>query len=553
MTNKEAAAWDWFRKAFGKAGKPIQWAGKKAGEGAAGPAHQVLTHAEKAFDDAVAVAKQNLDDSIDKAVQKSKKNLDDVISKGLQSGKETTRAEAMKSIRNISAAAGAGSVVGAVASPEDREAGAIRGAFGGILGGTIGAAWGHKKNPTVETFLPMVGAIVGGITGGKTGKKKEQMMGYKYAGVILDWYDDQGATLKHKFPTAEELPEQIKQASIPPKEKLGIEDFALVAIDEGHAFRKYACIDPGTTMMSVLYFMEHGDKLPEGAQKLAAANLVDACIHHQILPPEALTKMAGKAGDVVDITGQSPKPHIKKAASESDDDYAVVSPDGTRKYPIHTWDLVKRAEDYFTDYRNHMHPEARRQFATKLAQKSFIIGYPISEEIRNLGAQGYADDDYMRAAVDMRKVACPQDQGACEFLDELFEKRAEMHPEVYAECLRRVDVDQGLDKTWDHLVIDPWSSTFGVKTASTIVWQQGAERVTDNELHNLARNYPARIQDMFSEDFVKEFQKDPEAMFKSLPDPQKKLLARLANDSSSQGGSETNPSGSPESKLLGLG
>jgi hypothetical protein len=115
----------------------------------------------------------------------------------------------------------------------------------------------------------------------------------RFAGVVIDWFDDKGATLKGLFPTEDTLPEMIKSASIKDKDSLPNEAFALIANDSGHLLRKYACYDAGTTAMSVIYFMEHGDKLPEEVQKTAAAKLTNACCEYGILPPEALTKIAG--------------------------------------------------------------------------------------------------------------------------------------------------------------------------------------------------------------------------------------------------------------------
>ena len=111
----------------------------------------------------------------------------------------------------------------------------------------------------------------------------------RFSGVTLDYYDDRGEFLKTHFPTVEDVPDLIKAASIRDKDGLPNEAFALVASDEGRVMRKYACYDPGTTAMSVMYFMEHKDKLPEGAVKMAAANLTLACIFCQrqsrVLPP----------------------------------------------------------------------------------------------------------------------------------------------------------------------------------------------------------------------------------------------------------------------------
>jgi hypothetical protein len=440
--------------------------------------------------------------------------------------------------------------------------------------------------------------------------------GFKFAGVTVDYYDDRGETLRGKFPTPDALPEMIKSANVQPKEELVNEDFALVMVDEGHVFRKFACVDPGTTAMSVVYFMEHGDKLPEAAQKLAAANLVQACLDHDIMPPAEMSKVAkiskglqelaarkghvfgghagnryaahhagqtaarmrsksgvdagvrfaegagkqsrkasrealDKAANVVNVTGQRPEPRLVSNLPTDENDYAVKLADGSLHYPIDTWDRVKRAEAYWADHNHEMEPPIRRQYAVKLAQKSFILGYPLAEDIVQHGARSYHSAGHLRHAIEMRKVACAPDSHGREFLEELFTKHAEINPEVYAECLHQFDVMEGLDKGWDRIVLDPWASTFGVKTASEVVWEQGAERVTAEELHNMANNWSDDLEQQFSQDFVDAFQKDPVALFNSMPDPQKKILARMANDSSAYGGSEMAPTKAPEQAMTG--
>lgn len=370
---------------------------------------------------------------------------------------------------------------------------------------------------------------------------------FKLAAVTIDWFDDNGETLKKKFPAVESLPDIIKEADLKPKEKLANEQFALVAIDGGHVFRKYACHDPGATAMSVIYFMEHGDKLPEGAQKLAATNLMTACITHGLTPPPAITKIADASvfletppprQNMAHITGQAPAPIIKEAKPESSEDYAVILPDGSRHYPISTWDQVKQAEAYFQNECRRMVPEIRRQYAVKLAAKAQHMGFPISKEILELGATTYGKDGHLKLAVEMRKIACVHDH-SIEFLDELFEKRASIEPEHYAECLRRFDINEGFDPGWDHVILDPWASTFGINKQAAVVWEEGADRVTDDALRNLADNHlDLVINEQFTDHFAEEFRQDPVGIFNSMPTPQKKIIARMASDSESLGGSE---------------
>lgn len=478
---------------------------------------------------------------------------------------------------------------------------------------------------------------------------------HKYSGVILDFYDDQGATLKAKFPTADELPDTIKTASVQARGDLSNEDFALVAVDGGEVLRKFACNDAGTTAMSVIYFMEHGDKLPEGAQKLAAANLLESCLEHGLLPPMALTKTAGarewaaknlptftrgaraareaagapfrgigrnivrgakeeaskidrakvnkvvsdaaeaatkgtskgltspkmreaaqtigkdlgiggsdgsklknmailslvaggaggagvaggrymtqraqKAGQrVLDITGEKPETKVKKASAEN---YMFEG-----RFPIDSWEQIKLAEAYLSENAPVMDPSVLRECSVKLASRAADVSYPLDGDLLERGAMWYADDGHLRASLEMRKIACADDDG---FLAELFEKRASFGPEVYSECLRRFDIQNGLDEVWNQQVPDPWSSTFGLSKMAEVVWEEGADRVTDDELQNLATNGKELLMKTFTDSMVTEFCKDPVSIFKSMPAPEKKTMARLAADVSSDGGSKGMP------------
>ena len=582
--------------------------------------------------------------------------------------KKQLRQAAGDVVKAVAPGAAAGAVTGGTAAGlTDRNIGTSA-LTGALLGGVAGG-----MGVRMLKAGPVGSAALGGLAGapaGLFGKKKtsqETPVKNKYAGVTLDWYDDRGATLKAKFQTVEELPDVIKEADVRPKEKLAHEDFALVAVDEGNVMCKYACHDPGTTAMSVIYFMEHGDKLPEDAQKLAAANLVKACEQFELAPPGALEKialrpsiggledrlgvyltdpqeevarglaekaeqgsfvlrhpwltgiptlgiapawayesamdkvrrkmirsdpglrqsvldtaearrvqdleqqkvdverdkanqlrntatalsgayLAGKSMDqrererekvssALDITGKQATPKVKVAKPVSDDDYAVVMPDGSRHYPINSWDLIKKAEVYYSEEGLRMAPDIRRQFAVKLASKATVVGYPLDADIFEAGSTGFAHPGHLKAAVEMRKIACAPG-GSREFLDELFEKRASIGPAVYSECLRRFDIEVGLDQGWDRVVLDPWASTFGIHKTAEVVWEQGADRVTSEQLTNLACNHTDKVNGVYSGDFASEFKRDPVGIFMSMPDPQKKALSRMAADSSSQGGAE---------------
>lgn len=120
-----------------------------------------------------------------------------------------------------------------------------------------------------------------------------------HTGSIIDFYDDpNGLVLRTKM-AAGQVPSFIKTAQFLEescRDKLPDDVYALVMIDRGEKLRKYACVDKGNAALSVIYFLENKDKLPEEAQKVAAVNLLTACKWHDLQPPAPLMKTAGLAG-----------------------------------------------------------------------------------------------------------------------------------------------------------------------------------------------------------------------------------------------------------------
>jgi hypothetical protein len=118
----------------------------------------------------------------------------------------------------------------------------------------------------------------------------------KTSGLILEIYDDQeGSILRQVFPTAESVPEMIKNAHcLTERERDSLPDdlFALILVNGDTSLRKYACVDAGNTALSVEYFLKTRDKLPVEAQKVAASNLLTSCSWYGINPPEELQKVA---------------------------------------------------------------------------------------------------------------------------------------------------------------------------------------------------------------------------------------------------------------------
>ena len=356
-----------------------------------------------------------------------------------------------------------------------------------------------------------------------------------YEANILDFYDDHGALLRRKVSELSEIPEfvksagQINQATSP-------NQFALVMIESGRALKKYATADKGNTWLSNLYFGQTHHSLPEQAQKIAAANIKDACEHYSIEPSAAVTELSAEdiRTNILDVTGLTPP--MRKVASEKEDVlYAIERADGTKYYPLNNTESISAANEYFERSHGMFQPRERREYAVKLASAMEDTG------MLKTAAQRYAGTGYspiLEAHILVRHkhlIELDASEDLHDTLEKLASSRSDITPEHFATILERFDREAGLDQYWDSYISDPYATTFSmVKEAkgddrSEETFQVGPDTVTADELRSLAANRMVLV-DHFGEAFALSFEKKPTEIFQSMPLPQKRILARLASD-----------------------
>jgi hypothetical protein len=133
----------------------------------------------------------------------------------------------------------------------------------------------------------------------------------KLAGYVFDTYDDvDGQVLRSLVPSTDDLPDFVKTASRLTEDqvnKVSDDHFALVMVDQGVKMKKYATVDKGNTVLSVMYLLKQAHLLPPLAVKIAAGNLIDACQHHQLAVPAQL-KLAAETG-LSPVSGKSQRPY----------------------------------------------------------------------------------------------------------------------------------------------------------------------------------------------------------------------------------------------------
>lgn len=475
----------------------------------------------------------------------------------------------------------------------------------------------------------------------------------RLAGYVFDAYDDvDGRILRSFAPSAEALPGFVKTAARLSEDQFKTtpdDGFALILVDNGAKFRKYATVDKGNTALSIAYLLKQAHLLPPAAVKIAASNLIGACEQYGLSVPEQL-KTAAKTG-FSPVSGKSQKAYAKGAkvlhipfpstevpnefednprlghhdAANADVDQRTnmqsvqgtnmlevppfpqkervktagvmdgvvesnptggmvmtgygprlkapklnkVAENGTRvgrqqswrespyvdmsgwdpaqveafeaapaqrtliggQYPVDGYDQVKTASVYFEENWRELHPRRRHEYCIGLVEQMEKLGMAVPEDIGRYGSSTYAAD--AAAYVEARRSYVHEEFKPA--LDLLLEKRAQVGPETFAEALAEFDHMSGLRYHWDAQVADPWKSTFGpsLEKLAEDEWRydENGTRTTLQELKYLALNGQPELCKQFGKDFAKEFAKNPKTVFESLPDPNKRVLARMSAQS----------------------
>lgn len=268
---------------------------------------------------------------------------------------------------------------------------------------------------------------------------------------------------------------------------------------------------------------------------LRGTEMMSASGHLQSVPNtrnntagKAQTKTASLLPNRVDVTSFVAPTMEKKAFHEH---FAITS---EKRYPIDSLSQVKDVAAYFDTYCSEFEPEQRREFAKNLWERGEELGLKIAGKVRDYCGEGFGD--VFHTEMLSRTESFSGTPAGAKYASLLLETMSGLGAEETAQKLAALDAESGADQAYNKAVVgfrDAYASVFA-KTAEPELWswQNGTDYVTAAQLQELATDRYPSLDRAFGIDFRKSFQKDPVGIFKSLPDPQQTIIARLAADDS---------------------
>ena len=200
-------------------------------------------------------------------------------------------------------------------------------------------------------------------------------------------------------------------------------------------------------------------------------------------------------------------------------------------YPVRNIQELEAANNYFVAHKYDFSASDRRQYATELTGIMKEASLQPSDTLLEYAGPRRSD---ISNGIKYRKMNSPE-----EFHSRLdaIEKIAQYgSDDEVLNHLESIDKEIGLNRRY-HVVPDPVRTVFySEKTASLAddVWLGDTDKLRQSKLENWVQSedYTSKMKNHFPYDLVNGLRDDPWNVFSSLPDPHKKIIARMCNDTS---------------------
>lgn len=338
--------------------------------------------------------------------------------------------------------------------------------------------------------------------------------------LIIDVADDLGASFKRFIDQvgADQLADTVKTASWLEPGVARDRDYALILVDDdGSSHRKYACHDPGSTLVSMFYLQQAAPLLNPAAVKVAAANLGSLAKDWGLDVPHEITKLAstvlpeGAEKDILDA--RRVRFHPQKVA-------AAPAPSG----PFEKLASAKLAWHDMT-------PQQRRVAACELVKEASTTPIVVPHEMFRYTGEKVGSKFAYHMGV---RVEHCQDPEIAEQYKELAKTASLFPPDNVVDALYILDDAAHLrwagGSRYGELIADPVLAVYDHNKEAAFVWNEGGDSVTEHDLLMFRTRESAReyFTSTFTDALWEKYEKDPVGTFKSMPTHQKVLLSRLA-------------------------
>lgn len=286
------------------------------------------------------------------------------------------------------------------------------------------------------------------------------------------------------------------------------DQFALVLMNKQAAPYKIFPVDTAdNTRASLVEFENYYTDLTEEEQKTAAFFLKESCLTWGISPSRLVYDLGKEAQET---NSRQDVPVTSFAPGAGFSHFALGG-----HYAIDTEDHIKQAMEYFHDhYRGFSGPD-RCTFAANVVQRAGELNVGIDEaDIINKYASPEYDLSKLKAQLlvrqDLSKTAADKSR-----YETLAKFAAELTPSEFADLLGEIDSKNGITRSYNKHIMDPYESTLMNKAAS-ISFTIESDGNTYNSLQVKKAVSNPEVAKLFGSGVAKQLQQDP-AIILSLP------------------------------------
>ena len=308
-------------------------------------------------------------------------------------------------------------------------------------------------------------------------------------------------------------------------DKLANHQFGLVGMTrQGQIVRRFPIHDHDHTKLAAFYFLRNKEKMPPLVAEKVAMRIHAACDEHKVPSPfgDAEVDHSILHEGPIDLDRADGHWSQKTAAAPGEDDYALVVErhDGEKVgfYYCGNHDALKDAAEAFAyDGWQELEPAIRVKVAESIAERLRGEGFHVPEKVAAYAATDISPD--MHHWLIARESLVPSSSRKA--LVEMWEKRADFTGRALGRTLEQFDRMHGLNVYWDGSLADPYKSCYLPSPGETI--KVAGTDFSEEQIRTLAFD-TKKLARVFSTSAIAEFQRDPIAVFKSLPRPTQEVL-----------------------------